>query len=334
MHTHAEQKKPPEAKLAWARKDNLQNDQAACAQILQDGSKSFAAASLLLPKRARGPAAAIYAFCRVADDLVDLGDDPGLALGVLHQRLDRIYKDMPDRDPVDRAFAEVVHTFTLPKKVPSALLEGFAWDAQGRRYETLDELLAYCARVASTVGVMMTLIMGKRDPKVLARASDLGLAMQLTNICRDVGEDARAGRLYLPHQLLRAEGIDPAAFLKNPKISDGLCRVVEQVLAVAQNYYKRADLGIAMLPVDCRVSIRAARLIYSDIGREIIKNGYNSIEHRAHTSKGRKVWLVIRALGSLLWRSTGSDDPSDKSTRFLVAAAASQRRLRAGSVPL
>ena len=97
----------------------------------------------------------------------------------------------------------------IPRALPEALLEGFAWDAAGRRYETLDEVEHYAARVAGCVGAMMTLVMGRRDPAILARACDLGVAMQLTNICRDVGEDARAGRLYLPLAWLRDNGIDP-----------------------------------------------------------------------------------------------------------------------------
>ncbi len=99
-----------------------------------------------------------------------------------------------------------------------ALLEGFAWDAAGRRYDTLDDLLDYAARVAGAVGAMMAVLMGVRDPALLARACDLGVAMQLTNIARDVGEDARAGRLYLPLAWLREAGIDPDAFLADPAL--------------------------------------------------------------------------------------------------------------------
>jgi phytoene synthase len=333
MQTSRQPNRPPEASLQQVQLEGS-NDIVECVQILKAGSKSFAAASLLLPERVRGPAAATYAFCRVADDLIDLGIDQAAGLTILHQRLDRIYHGQPDNDPVDRAFAQTVQAFEIPKEVPLALFEGFAWDAQGRQYETLDELLAYCARVASTVGVMMTLIMGRREPEVLARASDLGLAMQLTNICRDVGEDARAGRLYLPRQLLRAEGIDPQRFLENPVASDGVGRVVGQLLAVAESLYRRADLGIATLPAECRVSIRAARLIYSDIGREIRRNGFNSVDLRAHTSKGRKLWLIFRSLGSLFWRSATTNAPPDTSTQFLIATVASRGALPAGGASL
>lgn len=293
-----------------------------CRAILREGSKSFAAASLLLPTRVRLPAAAVYAFCRVADDAVDLAEDPEAGLAALRDRLDRIYQGRPDDDPVDRAFAVVVEHFAIPQQVPLALLEGFAWDVQGRRYQTIDELEAYCARVASTVGVMMTLLMGPDEPEVLARACDLGLAMQLTNICRDVGEDARAGRIYLPLDWLAEEGVDSQAFLDQPTFTPQLGRVIKRVLDVADGYYQRADLGISMLPRSSRIAIRAARLIYSDIGREIRRNNCDSVSTRAYTSKARKLWLLIRALPATLWRRRECMDPPQAATRFLLQAAA------------
>jgi len=290
----------------------------ACRAILREGSKSFAAASLALPARLRAPAAAIYAFCRVADDAVDLGDDVALAVRQLHARLDAIYAGTPADDPVDRAFSEVVLSYSIPKTIPLALLDGFAWDAEGKRYETLEDLEGYCARVASTVGVMMTLLMGPREPHVLARACDLGLAMQLTNICRDVGEDARNGRIYLPLSWLRAAGIDKDELTAAPRFSKALGDIVERLLGVAEKYYARSDIGITMLPRDSRLAIRGARLIYSDIGREIAKNNYDSISQRAFTSALRKVWLLLRSFGSLFWRSRDCDIPAEKSVAFLT----------------
>lgn len=271
----------------------------ACKGILAAGSKSFAAASLLLPKRMRDPAAAFYAFCRIADDLVDFSDDPSRAVVELGARVDRIYAGTPDDDPVDRAFARVVAAHEIPRAVVDALIEGFEWDAAEREYESLSDVLAYCARVASAVGVVMTLLMGPRDPRTLARACDLGAAMQLTNICRDVAEDARRGRLYLPAAWLRERGVDPQRFVGelddyagDPRIAE----VIEALLRVADEHYLRADAGIGLLPRDSRAAIRAARLIYSDIGREIRRQGCDPIRGRAHTSKARKLWLLTRAL--------------------------------------
>lgn len=271
----------------------------ACKRILAEGSKSFAAASLLLPRRMRGAAAAFYAFCRVADDLVDFSEDPHAAVAELDGRLDRIFAGSPDDDPVDRAFCRVVEGHAIPRPVVDALIEGFAWDAEERSYETLSEVLAYCARVASAVGVVMTLLMGPRDPRTLARACDLGAAMQLTNISRDVAEDAGRGRLYLPASWLRERGVDPEHFVANAGEYVGDPRVAEAVEALlreADEYYRRADAGIAMLPWDCRPAIRAASLIYADIGRVLRAQGGDPLRGRAHTSKARKLWLLTRAL--------------------------------------
>ncbi len=295
-------------------------DLATCAAILRDGSKSFATAAWLLPPRLRGPAAAVYAFCRVADDLIDQGGEVERALAALHQRLAAIYAGAPQDDPVDRAFAWAVATYRIPRAVPAALLEGFAWDQAGRRYATLDELLGYCARVASTVGVMMTLLMGERRAPVLARACELGLAMQLTNICRDVGEDARYGRLYLPLDWLAEAGLAPATFVADPRPSRALATLVERLLAVADGFYRRADAGISHLPRDCRLGIRAARLIYADIGRVIRAADYDVVGRRAFTSAARKLWLLVRSLPVVLWPARPVDAPAEPSVAFLVDA--------------
>ncbi|MBN2573353.1 MAG: phytoene/squalene synthase family protein [Deltaproteobacteria bacterium] len=297
-------------------------DVRACHAILERGSKSFVAASRMLPKRLRDRTAALYAFCRVADDAVDLTTDARQGLARLHERLDRIYAGGPDPDPVDRAFCDLVHELAIPKPIPAALLEGFAWDAERRRYADAPELEAYCARVASTVGVMMTLIFGERSPALLARACDLGLAMQLTNICRDVGEDARAGRVYLPLEWLAEAGLDPDGLVARPEPSPALASVVKRTLALADEFYRRADGGMALYPRDCRLGIRAARLIYAEIGRVIARNGYDSVTIRAYTGKARKLLLLGRALTVLLWPGRPSDAPPAPAVKFLVDAVA------------
>ena len=181
----------------------------ACRALLSTGSLTFHAASRVLPGRVRQPATALYAFCRLADDAIDAShDDPERTLDRLRKRLDDVYAGRPATDPVERAFADVVAEYSNPRELPFVLLEGFAWDAAGRRYETLGQLQDYAARVAGTVGAMMAVLMGVRDTSLLARACDLGVAMQLTNIARDVGEDARFGRLYLRIDWLREAGVD------------------------------------------------------------------------------------------------------------------------------
>jgi phytoene synthase len=303
-------------------------DLRACHAILAHGSKSFVAASRMLPARLHDRTAALYAFCRVADDAVDLGADARVELERLHGRLDRIYTGRPDPDPVDRAYCDLVHELDIPRAVPAALLEGFAWDAERRRYETAEDLAAYCARVASTVGVMMTLVFGERSPILVARSCDLGLAMQLTNICRDVGEDARAGRVYLPLAWLREAGLDADAFVARPAPSPALAGVVRRTLALADSYYRRADGGMGLYPRDCRLGVRAARLIYAEIGRVIARHRYDSVTTRAYTSKIRKLVLLARALPVLLWPGRASSDPPAPAAKFLVDAVAAASTTR------
>jgi 15-cis-phytoene synthase len=221
------------------------SDLAECGELLRGGSRTFFAASLLLPRSMREPASALYAFCRLADDAVDLGDDAPRALEHLRARLARVYEGRPVAIAADRALAEVVARYGIPRALPEALLEGFEWDAAVRRYANLEELLDYAARVAGTVGAMMSVLMGGRAPEVVARACDLGVAMQLTNIARDVGEDARAGRLYLPVSWLQEVGIEPDAWLARPVHTDALGAVVQRLLNVADELYKRASAGIA-----------------------------------------------------------------------------------------
>ena len=268
-------------------------DMSECRRLLSHGSKSFYIASHFLPRALRESASGLYAFCRIADDLVDLGDDPRQALVSLHQRLDLIYDGQPDNDPIDRVLSQIVIDHKLPRGLLDALLEGFEWDTAGRDYHTLAEVCDYGARVAGTVGVMMAILMGVKDHATLARAADLGVAMQLTNICRDVGEDARAGRLYLPRDLMRAAGIDPDAFLHNPTPSAQLTRVLRQVLAEAERRYQLADEGIRQLPRSCRPGILAARRLYAEIGHTVAHNAYDSISRRAVVSRARKGQILL-----------------------------------------
>ncbi|MCR9163030.1 MAG: phytoene/squalene synthase family protein [Nannocystaceae bacterium] len=283
------------------------SDLAVCKALLAHGSKSFSAASWLLPSRMRDDAAVFYAFCRVADDAVDESGDPARAVARLHVRLDRLFADQPEHNAVDRALARVVQRHEMPKAPFSALLEGFEWDAAERRYRTLSDVLAYSARVASAVGVVMTYLMGVRDRDTLARACDLGAAMQLTNICRDVGEDARRGRIYVPEDWLEEEGLDCQAWLAAPSFEPAVGRAVERLLREASRLYERAQPGIGALPSDCRPAIRAAGLIYADIGRVVAGRNFDSVSGRARVGLPRKLWLLARAW----WQTRGDEDGLD-----------------------
>jgi len=299
--------------------------------MIKTGSRSFFAASLLLPQAMRDPAYALYGFCRLSDDAVDESDACLQAVAQLRDRLDLVYAGTPLDNPVDRAFADMVTRHAMPKALPEALLEGFEWDAEGRVYETISEVRAYGARVASTVGAMMTVLMGAREPSVLARACDLGVAMQLTNIARDVGEDARNGRLYLPRQWMRDAGLDPDAFLARPRFTPALGSVVRRLLDEADHLYARAASGIAGLPAGCRPAIHAARLIYAGIGAEIVRNGYDSVSQRAYVSSRRKLTLVGSALRDSAWYRHVATDPALPETHFLVDAAAFEKSIWAGA---
>lgn len=298
---------------------------------MRGGSKTFFAASRLLPRRVRGPAIALYAFCRVADDAIDFSCDRLLALTELNERLRRLYAGEPMAFAPDRALAAVVRDFDMPLELVSALLEGFEWDAEGRRYETIEDLQAYGARVAGSVGAMMAVVMRTRGEQALARACDLGVAMQLTNIARDVGEDARNGRLYLPLQWMREAGMDPACWLKNPIFDARLASVVTRLIETADVLYRRSEHGIGHLPRDCRPAIRAARLVYAEIGRQLEKSGLDSINHRAVVSGARKLALLARASGAALIAPADPkcELPALPANQFLVDAA----RLPSGTAP-
>ncbi|MEM1285074.1 MAG: phytoene/squalene synthase family protein [Pseudomonadota bacterium] len=298
-------------------------NETACRELIRRGSKSFYAASLLLPQRVRKPAYALYAFCRLSDDAVDAKDAPADAVARLRERLDLAYADTPKAIPADQAFADMVKSYAMPKALPEALLEGLEWDSEGWGPETFSDVCAYSARVASAVGAMMTVIMGVRDPGTLARACDLGVAMQLTNIARDVGEDARNGRIYLPRQWLREAGVDPEAFLANPVFDARIAACVERLLGEAESLYDRSLAGIGELPADCRPAIHAARKIYREIGRKLAQQGYNSVDQRAVVSKGRKLALLGEAMKAAVWPAPTLVAPPLDETRFLVEAVPS-----------
>jgi phytoene synthase len=300
-------------------------DRASCRAALCSGSRSFFAASLALPKSVREPATGLYAFCRMADDAIDLGKDKLQALRELHVRLDRIYAGEPQDHAADRAFADVVARFAIPKAFPLGLLEGFEWDAHNRRYDDLSQLTAYSVRVAGTVGAMMGMVMDVRCPSLISRACDLGVAMQLTNIARDVGEDARGGRLYLPLEWLREVNIDPEKWLARPVFNQDLSIVIARLLAAAEVLYERSDSGIASLPVSCRPGMHAARLFYSEIGREISRRKFDSVNQRAVVSWRRKAKMLADAvvLGKLA--AAAPDGAILDEARFLLDAMPDRR---------
>jgi phytoene synthase len=310
-------------------------DLLACKALLRDGSRTFLAASHLLPRDTRDAACALYAFCRLADDAVDLGSDATAAVAQLRARLDAIYAGQPHPIAADRALAVVARRHELPRGLLDGLIEGFEWDAQRRRYASLDEVLAYAARVAGAVGAMMAVLMGVRDRPTLQAACDLGVAMQLSNIARDVGEDARAGRLYLPLSWLQEQGIDPETWLANPQFDARIGAVVQRLLRLADELYARGDAGIAALPRGCQIGVLAASRLYAEIGRQVARNRYDSVASRAVVSGRRKLQVLGNAWVAGLAAPLGGASPAAPQTAFLLDAVPPRqhRYLRARLVP-
>ena len=296
-------------------------DLTACRAQLANGSLTFLAASWFLPRRVRDDACALYAFCRLADDAVDAGGSAAAGVAAMRERVAALYTERPFDCAADRAFAAVVRDHAIHRTLPDALVDGFAWDAEGRRYETIGHLHGYAARVAGSVGAMMAVLMGVRDPHALARACDLGVAMQLSNIARDVGEDARMGRLYLPLAWMRDAGLDPDRWIANPTHDAALATVVRRLLDEADRLYARVGAGIARLPMACRPGINTARRLYAAIGHEVARGGLDAVTRRAVVPRHRKVTLLVGSTLGAFAAGGDAREPALPATRYLVDAA-------------
>jgi phytoene synthase len=261
-------------------------------KVLRRHARSFSWAARLLPRRVRADATALYAWCRRCDDAVDLAADASaarVALARLRAELDEIYGPRDLADPILAGFQDVVRRVGLPRRPCDELLDGMEMDLGPVQYASFDELVIYCRRVAGTVGLLMAHLFGVREAATLAMASDLGVGMQLTNICRDVAEDEQRGRVYLPAELL--------AGVRRPTGGGAhTARAIAELLLRADGFYRRGDRGLAELPVSVGVAMRAARLIYAEIGHVIAQRGYDVTLGRAVVSPARKLWLVGRAL--------------------------------------
>ena len=260
-------------------------------------SKSFALASKLLPAPIRDRAAIVYAWCRRADDAVDGSNVDALAaIARLERELSEIYAGVRTGDPILDGFAAIVRETGVPRRYPADLLAGMAMDARGHRYDSDADLRLYCFRVAGVVGLMMSHVMGLGDPSALAAAARLGVAMQLTNICRDVREDWDRGRLYLPRSLLVAVGGDGLErYLGKPLPRTArrpLADAIAQLLSRARDDYRASARGMMALPPRCRVAIAAARRIYAAIGDEIQRVDCDPFAPRAVVPIRRKLVLI------------------------------------------
>lgn len=280
---------------------------AAAAEVIARHSKSFSWAARLLPARVRADAVVLYAWCRRADDAVDNAastDEARAALGQLQRELDDVYAGHVGGDLQLQAFAGLVHRSAMPKRYPQELLLGMAMDVDGTRYDDHDTLLQYCYRAAGVVGLMMCHVMGTTSPAALRRACHLGMAMQLTNICRDVAEDWQRGRLYLPRPTLERHGLgglgDQLGGPLPAQLGPKLAGVVRDLLCEAEVMYLSGRLGLRLLPGRVALAIGVAQAVYADIGEALRRQGYDPLRGRAHTSAGRKLLLSLRVAGGML----------------------------------
>jgi len=270
--------------------------------ILGKGSKSFALAGMLLGKRARDDAAVLYAWCRQADDVIDEAGpgEAASALQTLRRKLDDLFAGRV-RAPLDIALSELIARRQIPKDYFQALLDGFAMDARGARYRLLADLDLYGYRVAGVVGLMMCHVLGVCDERCLKAAAHLGMAMQLTNIARDVVEDFRRDRQYLPTMLLSAEELGDAMRAEAQSLSRRhVAAAVEALLRRADRLYASGLSGLRELGWRDALAIGAAARIYRGIGRVLARRGFDSLRGRAVVSLPRKLWAAAEAAAVLL----------------------------------
>ena len=277
-----------------------------CRGITREIARTFYYGSLFLPREKRRAAWALYAFCRIADDIADERDlypDPMADLARWREALLGAYEGQP-RGPVMRAWADTLTRFDVPLQPALDLLSGVEMDISGATFRTFEELRLYCYRVAGTVGLLMAPILGYQDAEALDAAVELGIAMQLTNVLRDLAEDAARGRLYLPTEELAAFGFTRAE-LERGAITPAFVNLMRFQIERANDYYQRGLRGVRLLDGDARFAIALSGLLYRAILDRIRCCHYDVFSQRIHISTTGKLamlpgaWLRVRfgALG-------------------------------------
>jgi phytoene synthase len=270
------------------------------------GSKSFAAASRLFDPKTRERAQLLYAWCRACDDIADgqvLGhgasavQDASAKLSRMRALTARALAGEETGDAAFDCLGVVAAETGLPARYAHDLIDGFALDAQEWRPRSEDDLLLYCYHVAGTVGCMMAVVMGvdPQDEAVLDRACDLGIAFQLANIARDIGEDAAVDRCYVPVEWLVEVDIPPGEHMK-PPFRPRLAMLARRLAAMAERYEASARTGAAALPCRSAWAVLSAAGIYGDIAREVAARGERAWDHRVSTARADKLgWIVTAA---------------------------------------
>lgn len=276
------------------------------------GSKSFAAASRLFDPATRRSAVMLYAWCRHCDDVID-GQEAGHSATVVAQeevdqrlaslaaQTQAVYAGLPVESDAFAAFREVVIRHGIHQTYALEHLSGFAMDVQQRRYHHSDDTLEYCYHVAGVVGLMMAQVMGVNDESTLDRACDLGMGFQLTNIARDIVEDARVGRCYLPRAWLNELSI-PDQRLTDSQYRESLAVLAQRLVDMAEPFYESAQAGLSSLPWRSAWAVATASGVYREIGINVKKRGAHAWDTRVSTSKLDKARLVLGGL----WRAVTS----------------------------
>ncbi len=273
--------------------------------MIAKGSKSFSLAAKIFAPETRNAAFFLYGWCRYCDDQVDHAGHADDAIE-LNSRLEALkrktasaFSQEPQSEAVFIALQYIVHRYAIPSHYALELIEGMAMDVQSVRYRTFHDLLLYCYRVAGTVGLMMSHVMGVRDEQALKHAADLGIAMQLTNIARDIVEDANMGRVYLPLDWLQESGI-AVAEIADPKHRPGLANLTARLLDQAEGYYCSGDEGLWHLSLRSACAVGAARHVYAEIGALLRRRGANAWDQRGYVTGGRKIWVVLFGLAEVM----------------------------------
>ena len=276
-----------------------------CRSMIQKGSKSFSLAARLFDPETREAAFFLYGWCRYCDDQVDQAGRRESAqelerrLCELREKTVSAFAGETQKEAVFIALRYLARRYSIPPHYALELIEGMAMDVQGTRYQTLSELLLYCYRVAGTVGLMMSHVMGVRTERALRHAANLGIAMQLTNIARDVIEDAEMGRIYLPLEWLEEAGI-PKEALSFPMYRGKLALVARRLLVTADGYYRSGDEGFWDLSFRSACAVAAARHVYAEIGSLVVDRGPRAWDERAYVTGARKLRAVARGIRHML----------------------------------
>lgn len=270
-------------------------------QVMAKHARSFRWASWFLPSECRDDAAVVYALCRLIDDTADEAENTALARVELDAIRLELSGDSPPR-PLVAAFLEVASRTRMDLRYADELIEGVLSDLGNVRFQTDAELLRYAYRVAGTVGLMMCPIIGVHDDVGRAHAIDLGVAMQLTNICRDVLEDAQRHRVYLPIERLQKAGVDVARLLSELGQGPKVAVVVREVLQMAEDYYRSAEAGMRFIPARTRFAILVASRLYRAIGLRLLVRGANPMKGRTWIGAPRKLYWVLRAMMTFVIR--------------------------------